>query len=71
MLSGRLPWLSARRVLWTLLVVGTLVVGYVGINFIQVRMHLDIDNRGPADAIVVLGAAQYDGTPSPVLARDG
>jgi uncharacterized SAM-binding protein YcdF (DUF218 family) len=26
------------------------------------------DERGPADAIVVLGAAQYDGRPSPVLA---
>lgn len=25
------------------------------------------DERGPADAIVVLGAAQYDGRPSPVL----
>ena len=27
-----------------------------------------IDERRPADAIVVLGAAQYDGRPSPVLA---
>jgi uncharacterized SAM-binding protein YcdF (DUF218 family) len=26
-----------------------------------------IDERGPADAIVVLGAAQYNGRPSPVL----
>ncbi len=26
------------------------------------------DERGPADAIVVLGAAQYDGRPSPVFA---
>ncbi len=25
------------------------------------------DYRGPTDAIVVLGAAQYDGRPSPVL----
>ena len=69
MRSGRLGWLSARRVAWTLLVIGTLVIGYVGINFIQVRMNLDIDNRGPGDAIVVLGAAQYDGRPSPVLAK--
>ena len=69
MWSGRLGWLSARRVAWTLLIVGTLVIGYVGINFIQVRMNLDVDNRGPGDAIVVLGAAQYDGRPSPVLAR--
>ena len=69
MRSGRLGWLSGRRVIWTLLIIGTLVVGYVGINFIQVRMNLDVDNRGPGDAIVVLGAAQYDGRPSPVLAR--
>ena len=26
------------------------------------------DDRGPADVIVVMGAAQYDGTPSPVFA---
>ena len=69
MLSRRLPWLSARRVWWTLLVVGTLIVGYVGITFVQVLMHVGDHNRGPADAIVVLGAAQYDGRPSPVLAR--
>lgn len=69
MRSGRLAWLSARRVAWTLLIVGTLVVAYVGINFIQVSTNLDVDDRGPGDAIVVLGAAQYNGRPSPVLAR--
>ena len=69
MRSGRLGWLSARRVMWTLLVVGAAVVAYVGVNFIQVRLNLDVDDRGPGDAIVVLGAAQYDGRPSPVLAR--
>ena len=55
--------------MWTFLVLGAVVVVYVGINFIQVRLNLDIDDRGPADAVVVLGAAQYDGRPSPVLAR--
>lgn len=61
--------LSARLVVWAVLVVGGLVAGYVVVNFIQVRMHLDVDDRGPGDAIVVMGAAQYDGRPSPVLAR--
>lgn len=69
MLRGRRGWLSARRVFWAVLVMGTLVAGYVVINFIQVWMQLDVDDRGPGDAIVVMGAAQYDGTPSPVLAR--
>jgi len=69
MWSRRLGWLSARRVAWTLLIVGTLAVIYVGINFIAVLAKLDVDDRGPGDAIVVLGAAQYDGRPSPVLAR--
>lgn len=67
MLSGRR--LSARRVIWAVSILGTVVVGYVVVNFVQVRMHLDVDDRGPGDAIVVMGAAQYDGRPSPVLAR--
>ena len=54
--------------MWAVAVVGTLVIGYAGINFVQVRMNLDVDDRGPGDAIVVLGAAQYDGRSSPVLA---
>ncbi|MCQ3807154.1 MAG: YdcF family protein [Acidimicrobiaceae bacterium] len=69
MRRGRFARLSARRIVWALAIVGALVVGYLGINFIEVRMNLDVDDRGPADAIVVLGAAQYDGRPSPVLAR--
>ena len=69
MLSGRLGWLSAKRVVQILLVIGAVGVGYVGINFVQVWLNLDVDDRGPGDAIVVLGAAQYDGRPSPVFAR--
>lgn len=42
-----------------------LVVGGVALRVIQVG-HLD--QRGHADAIVVLGAAQYDGRPSTVYA---
>ncbi|MEM9467953.1 MAG: YdcF family protein [Actinomycetota bacterium] len=41
---------------------------YVGVTFIQVLVASGADDREAADAIVVLGAAQYDGEPSPVLA---
>ncbi|MGB3411497.1 MAG: YdcF family protein [Microthrixaceae bacterium] len=44
-----------------------LVIGYLGVTAIQIVQAADRDDRGPADAIVVLGAAQYDGRPSPVL----
>ncbi len=36
------------------------------LSFIAVLVTSRIDQSGPADAIVVLGAAQYDGRPSPV-----
>lgn len=62
-------WLSVRLMIRVLLSVVVLIVGYLGFNSVQVWMHLDTDERGPGDAIVVLGAAQYDGTPSPVLER--
>lgn len=35
--------------------------------FVLVLASAQIDEREPADAIVVLGAAQYNGRPSPVL----
>jgi uncharacterized SAM-binding protein YcdF (DUF218 family) len=40
---------------------------YVGVTFVQVWSASGQDNARPAEAIVVLGAAQYDGRPSPVL----
>jgi uncharacterized SAM-binding protein YcdF (DUF218 family) len=42
---------------------------YLVATFVQVWWASRWDDRGPAEAIVVLGAAQYDGTPSPVLER--
>ena len=36
-------------------------------TFVQVWLASRQRRRPPADAIVVLGAAQYDGRPSPVL----
>lgn len=46
-----------------------IAVAYLGVTFVQVWMASGRDQARPADAIVVLGAAQYDGEPSPVLAR--
>jgi len=42
-------------------------IAYVGATFVQVVMASRRDGARPADAIVVFGAAQYDGRPSPVL----
>ncbi len=52
-----------RRAAW---VAGIVLLTYVLILGWVFRMSR-IDERGPADAIVVLGAAQYNGRPSPVL----
>ena len=35
--------------------------------YVQIRHYASIDEARPADAIVVFGAAEYDGRPSPVL----
>ena len=56
---------------WVLLGVGSsssLAVGYYAITLFQVWSTGRSDYDGPADAIVVMGAAQYDGRPSPQLA---
>lgn len=60
-----------RRLLrWTvrlsLLFSGVLVL-YLVVTFVQVWWASGSDGAGDADAIVVLGAAQYDGRPSEVL----
>lgn len=43
------------------------LVSYLVLTFVQVVSASRDDDRVRSDAIVVLGAAQYDGTPSPVL----
>lgn len=51
--------------------VGLLVVGlvYFAVTFVQVWQAAGRDEARPAEAIIVLGAAQYNGVPSPVLAN--
>ena len=67
--AGRTPRVRWGRLLGRLAVVGV-VAGllYVGVTFVQVWDAAGDDGARPADAIVVLGAAQYDGRPSPALA---
>jgi uncharacterized SAM-binding protein YcdF (DUF218 family) len=60
---GRLVRLALRV---TLVVAGALAL-YLAVTFVQVWQASRTDDVHPAQAIVVLGAAQYDGTPSPVL----
>lgn len=55
-----------RRLVVVALVI-LLLFGYFLVTFVQVWMASRSDGARPAEAIVVLGAAQYDGRPSPVL----
>jgi uncharacterized SAM-binding protein YcdF (DUF218 family) len=45
-----------------------IVVIYLSVTFVQVWMASRRDDARPSQAIIVLGAAQYNGRPSPVLA---
>lgn len=44
-----------------------LALAYVAVTAAQVWWASRRDERGPAGAIIVLGAAQYDGVPSPIF----
>jgi uncharacterized SAM-binding protein YcdF (DUF218 family) len=57
-------WRILIRLL-VLLLVGA--IGYITVTFGQVWLASRRDGAREADAVVVLGAAQYDGRPSPVL----
>ncbi|HET9143813.1 YdcF family protein [Actinophytocola sp.] len=53
-----------RRLVLGVLLIGALVVAGTGVRVWQVAR---VDDRSPADVVVVLGAAQYDGKPSKIL----
>src|SRR5215210_7062902 len=60
---------SPLRDVAKVLLFGTLAVALVGgYATFRVWSQGERDDRRPADAIVVLGAAQYDGRPSPLFA---
>ncbi|WP_239020505.1 YdcF family protein [Nakamurella antarctica] len=60
--------MSAGRVIGRYLV-GTAIVLAVVVFGVAIRVSetAGVDQRGKADAIIVLGAAQYDGAPSPIF----
>ena len=57
-----------RRLAMTALVVALLAIAYYAITLYQVHATGRSDQARRVDAIVVMGAAQYDGRPSPQLA---
>lgn len=59
----------AQRPRWSRVTIGVLAVIllYYGFSLVQVVQAGRADDRDRVDAIVVLGAAQYDGRPSPQL----
>lgn len=63
--------MTPRRLLRIAVRTGLLLLAaavvYVGVTFVQVWNASNQAHQDPAEAIIVLGAAQYDGTPSPVL----
>ena len=64
---GEAPPARRRRWVRIALVLAMLLVGYYGINLFQVWHTGRSDQARPVDAIIVMGAAQYDGRPSPQL----
>lgn len=60
--SGRRRWVVAT------LVAAGLPFAWYAVNLVDVHRVGRSDQARPVDAIVVMGAAQYDGRPSPLLA---
>ena len=65
--------MTVRRVLRLAIrlgaIAGALSLIYLAVTFVQVWQASNRDEARASEAIIVLGAAQYDGEPSPVLAR--
>jgi uncharacterized SAM-binding protein YcdF (DUF218 family) len=56
-----------RRLIKVGVLLALVVVGYFFVTFVQVWSASRRDASRPSQAIIVMGAAQYNGTPSPVL----
>jgi uncharacterized SAM-binding protein YcdF (DUF218 family) len=66
--DGRRRPRAVRRAMWAGGLVLVVVLGYFLVSLYQVWSTGRGDQARPVDAIVVMGAAQYDGEPSPQLA---
>jgi len=63
--SGAWRWLKIS--LLVLVVILVIAAAWCRWVYIQVERYAALDQAAPADAIVVFGAAEYDGRPSPVF----
>lgn len=63
---------SARRsklrlaVLWLVIAIGLAILGFIAVSAIRIVREADLQQTKHADAIIVFGAAEYSGRPSPV-----
>jgi uncharacterized SAM-binding protein YcdF (DUF218 family) len=62
-----MPFWTGRRALGAVLLAVLLIAGIWAAVVVAVAVQAAHDQATPADAIVVLGAAQYNGRPSPVF----
>jgi uncharacterized SAM-binding protein YcdF (DUF218 family) len=58
---------TRRWLLWLIGILGFAAVVYLVSIGRQIYLQSNIDESRPADVILILGAAEYRGTPSPVL----
>lgn len=65
--AGWTLWRVVRVVIRVAVLLVAAAVVYLGVTAVQVWLTSRHDDPHVAQAIVVMGAAQYDGTPSPVL----
>ncbi len=64
--TKRRHWkLRIGAVLFLFLLIG--ILGWSGWVYVQIENYAGLDQAAKSDAIVVLGAAEYDGRPSPVF----
>ena len=66
-IAPRRRWRRLRVFLLVLVVILGIAAGWCRWVWVHVERYADIDEAAPADAIVVFGAAEYDGRPSPVF----
>jgi uncharacterized SAM-binding protein YcdF (DUF218 family) len=56
------------RLLWRAAAIpAVLLVAYLAFVATQIKAQSDVDEARPADVIIIMGAAEYRGRPSPVL----
>ncbi len=58
---------TARLAVILLLMLATFIIGYLGSLTLRISRESERDEARPAEVIIVMGAAEYNGHPSPVL----